>query len=105
MREIVWRAEDKGLACSLSGDKLLCNNMTFGAEHLKALPIGLRPDDLKTRTEGDKIGFMSEDSFLSNFFPCPVTVDDYTFLSSEHAIQYKKSIVCERVWEQRMQRS
>lgn len=96
MREIVRRAEDQGIACSMSGDKVICNNLSFGAEHLKALPVGIRPDDLKTRTEGDRVGFMSEESYLSNFFPCPVTVDGYTFASAEHAIQYKKSTVCKR---------
>lgn len=96
MREIVRRAEDQGITCSMNGDKLIYNNMSFGAEHLKALPVGIRPDDLKTRIEGDRVGFMSEESYLSNFYQCPVTVDDYTFPSAEHAIQYKKSIVCER---------
>lgn len=96
MREIVRRAEEKGIACTMNGDKLTCKNMTYGPEHLKALPIGIRPDDLKTRTEGNRIGFMSEESFLSNYYICPVTVDDYTFASAEHAIQYKKSLVCKR---------
>lgn len=94
MREIVRRAEEKGIPCTRNGDKLIYKNMTYGQAHLKALPIGIRPDDLKTRVEGNRIGFMSEDSYLSNYYKCPVTVDDYTFASAEHAIQYKKSLVC-----------
>lgn len=96
MREIVRRAEEKGIPCAMNGDKLICKNMTYGPAHLKALPIGIHPDDLKTRTEGNRIGFMSEDSYLSNFYKCPVTVNDYTFASAEHAIQYKRSLVCKR---------
>lgn len=96
MRDIVRRAGDIGIPCALSGDKILCNNITYDMQHLKALPVGIRPDDLKTRTEGMRIGFMSRDSYLSNFYPCPVTVDGCTFPSAEHAIQYKRSIVCGR---------
>lgn len=96
MREIVRRAEEKGIPCAMNGDKLICKNMSYGPEHLKALPVGKRPDDLKTRTEGNRIGFMSEESYLSNIYKCPVTVDEYTFTSAEHAIQYKRSLVCKR---------
>lgn len=51
---------------------------------------------MKTRVEGMCIGYMSEDSYLSNFYKCPVTMDGYTFPSAEHAIQYKRSIVGKR---------
>lgn len=96
MREIVRRAEEKGIPCAMNGDKIICNNMQYGQDHLMALPIGIRPEDLKTRTEGNRIGFMSEESYLSNFYSCYVTVDGYTFPTAEHAIQYKKSLVCGR---------
>lgn len=96
MREIVRRAEEKGIPCAINGDKIICNNRQYTQEHLKALPIGIRPEDLKTRVEGNRIGFMSEDSYLSNFYNCYVTVDGYTFSTAEHAIQYKKSLVCGR---------
>lgn len=96
MRDIVRRAGEIGIPCELSGDRISCNNVTYSMQHLKALPVGLRPDDLKTRTVGMRIGFMSQDSYLSNFYLCPVTVDGYTFSSAEHAIQYKRSIVCGR---------
>lgn len=96
MRDIVRRAGEVGIPCALSGDKITCNNITYDMHHLKALPVGLRPDDLKTRTVGMRIGFMSQESYLSNFYPCPVTVDGYTFPSAKHAIQYKRSIVCGR---------
>lgn len=33
---------------------------------------------------------------MSNFYNCYVTVDGYTFPTAEHAIQYKKSLVCGR---------
>lgn len=93
LRDIVRRASEMGVPCAINGEKLTCNNMTYGTEQLKALPKGLRPEDMKTRKEGKRIGFMSEESFLSNFYLCPVTVDGYTFSSAEHAIQYKRSIV------------
>lgn len=93
MRDIVRRASELGTPCAINGEKITCNNMTYNTEQLKALPKGLRPEDMKTRKEGKRIGFMSEDSFLSNYYLCPVTVDGYTFCSAEHAIQYKRSIV------------
>lgn len=96
MRDIVRRASELAIPCAINGDKLTCNNMNYGVDQFKALPIGLRPEDMKTRKEGKRIGFMSEDSFMSNFYLCPVTVDGYTFPSAEHAIQYKRSIVGRR---------
>lgn len=96
MRDIMRRANEKQIPCTMSGDKLTCNNITYDVQYLSALPVGLRPEDMKTRIEGSRVGFMSEESFLSSFFPCQVTIDGYTFPSAEHAIQYKRSIVCER---------
>lgn len=96
MRDIVRRANEKKIPCAMNGEKLTCNNITYDVQHLNALPIGLRPEDMKTRVEGNRVGFMSEESYLSSFHPCPVTVDGYTFPSSEHAIQYKRAKVCER---------
>lgn len=96
MRDIVRRAGELKIPCAINGDKLTCNNMSYGAEHFVALPAGIRPEDMKTRVEGKRIGYMSEESYLSNFFICPVTVDGYTFSSAEHAIQYKRSLVGKR---------
>lgn len=94
MRDIVRKASEKGIPCAINGDHLICNNKSYNMHQLKALPKGLKPEDMKTRTEGNRIGFMSEESYLSNFFPCQVTVDGYTFPSAEHAIQYKRSLAC-----------
>lgn len=98
MRDIVRRSSELGIPCAINGDKLTCNNniMSYSIDQFKALPPVLRPDDMKTRTEGMRVGYMSEDSYLSNFYLCPVTMDGYTFPSAEHAIQYKRSIVGHR---------
>lgn len=90
------RANEKNIPCVMNGDKLTCYNISYDFQHLSALPVGIRPEDMKTKVEGNQIGFMLKDSYLSRFFPCPVTIDGYSFTSAEHAIQYKQSIVCER---------
>lgn len=93
LRDIIRRATELGIPCAISCEKLTCSNLSYSTEQLKALPHGLRPEDMRKRKEGKRIGFMSEDFFLSNYYQCPVTMDGYTFSSAEHAFQYKRSIV------------
>lgn len=53
-------------------------------------------ENVRTRMIGDKLGFFSKYSYLSNFYPTQLDVNSQRFDSAEQAYQYTKSIICQR---------
>lgn len=60
------------------------------------LPLDLQLSNIKTRPIGGGIGFQSEYSYLSNFYPCPIKMHQSIFSCAEQAFFYHKAIICER---------
>lgn len=97
LREISRYAHYLGYrGCRASGSKLVINGKAFRYETLHLLPQELQLCNLKTRNVGDGIGFQGEDSYLSNFYPVTLTVEDQCFNCAEQAFQFFKARTCKR---------
>lgn len=97
MREIAKFALKNGYtSAKASGNKLVIEDKTYYEDELYLLPPDLQLANIKTRPIRGGIGFQSEYSYLSNFFPCSIRMHQNVFVSAEQAYQYHKSIICER---------
>lgn len=97
MREIVKYALNNGYSnMKVSGNKIQWNDKVFYEDELYLLPSELQLSNIKTRPVGGGIGFQSEHSYLSSFFPCTIRMHQSVFCSAEQAFQYHKAIICER---------
>lgn len=65
-------------------------------ETLYLLPRALQLCNVKTRLVGDGLGFQGEASFLSNFFPTTIRIEDEVFSCAEQAYQFFKTRTCKR---------
>lgn len=97
MREIARYATSIGYRDTrVTGDKLIFSGNTYLEDELHLLPKELQMANVRTRKIGDKIGFLSEYSYLSNFYAAQVEINGQCYDSSEQAYQYSKAILCNR---------
>lgn len=98
MREIARFAKGTGYNDAVvKGDKLYIQGKTYTDEELHLLPKNLKLENIiRTRKVGKGVGFISKHSYLSNFYPVPVTINGRNFISSEQAYQFSKAMACER---------
>lgn len=97
LREIAKFAHKAGYkGCKASGSKLLIEGKAYRYETLHLLPKDLHLCNIRTRPVGGGIGFQGEESYLSNFFPVTLTVEQYSFSSGEQAYQFFKARTCKR---------
>lgn len=97
LREIAKFAHQLGYAgCKASGSKLVVDGKAYRYDTLHLLPEELQLCNVKTRKIGDGLGFQSEKSFLSNFFPVTLTNEQQSFSSSEQAYNFFKARTCRR---------
>lgn len=80
----------------VKGDKIWVEGKMFTGNELHLLPVNLQPENISTRIVGNGIGFSGESSYLSNFYPCNVRMENKSFCSAEQAFQYTKCVICER---------
>lgn len=91
MRLVIKEAKTKGIPAKMAGSKLMVNNVTYDFHNLSCLPKDLQVSTIKTKECDGDIVFQSEHSWLSNFFPSPVTLQGIEFHSAEQAFQYAKA--------------
>lgn len=97
MREIAKYAVSIGYRDTrVTGDKLWFGGKSYTEDELYLLPKALQMENVRTRKIGDKIGFLSKYSYLSNFYPVSVEVNGQRYNSSEQAYQHSKAIICDR---------
>lgn len=97
MREIASYAKKIGFEdAKVSGQKLFVGGKSYSEDELFLLPERIRLENIKTRPIGEGIGFQSKYSYLSNFYPCKIVINNMSFTSAEQAFYYYKAIVGER---------
>lgn len=97
MREIAKYALKIGYKHAKAvGNKLQIEDKVFYEDELYLLPADLHMSNIKTQPVGGGIGFQSEHSYMSNFYPCPIKMHLSTFSSAEQAFFYHKAIICEK---------
>ena len=75
----------------LIGDKLLLNGRQYSSTDINKLPDDLKPDQLCTPTNGDKVAFFTLNSKLSNHYRCSFTVNGLNFKSVEQYFMFCKA--------------
>lgn len=97
MREIARYAVSIGYRdIRVTGDKLIFSGNSYQEDELHLLPKEIQMANVRTRKIGDKIGFLSEYSYLSNFYAAQVEINGQCYDSSEQAYQYMKAVLCDR---------
>lgn len=91
MRLVIKEAKIKGIPAKMTGSKMMVNNITYDFHNLHCLPKDLRVESIKTKEHDGDLVFQSEHSWLSNFFPTPISLQGINFHSAEHAFQYAKA--------------
>lgn len=86
----------RGYQERVSGDKLIVDGIVYLEDELHLLPKDISMESIHTRLIGLGIGFFSPYSFLSNMHPAKVVINGQNFLTSEHAYQYSKAVMCGR---------
>lgn len=97
LREICKYAHSIGYkGCKTSGGKLVINGRSYRYDTIHLLPQELQMCNIKTRLVGDGLGFQGEESYLSNFYPATLTIEQMSFSSAEQAYQYFKARASKR---------
>lgn len=97
LREISKFANKIGYKnCKATGSKLVIDGKTYRYETLHLLPQELQMCNVKTRYVGEGLGFQGEESFLSNFYPVTIEMEQLSFSSAEQAYQFFKTRTCKR---------
>lgn len=95
-RDVATLAKQQGI----EGVRVHGDGVVIGSHKYKHCDLDLLPEELsvgkaKTREEEEDVYFQSEDSFLSNFFPCKITdPDGSVYNCAEQAYQHKKAVAC-----------
>ena len=75
----------------VAGDTLYINNEMYKYEDIDILPAKFSLASARTpRVTGNVVGFTSEHSPLSNFFPCNIQIQGQNWISIEQYFQYMK---------------
>lgn len=97
MREIAKYALKIGYSnAKATGNKLQIDDKIYYEDELYLLPNDLHMSNIKTRPIGGGIGFQSEYSYMSNFYPCQIKMHQSVFSSAEQAYFFHKAIICEK---------
>lgn len=91
-RTVVRLAKAKKIPASIGNNKVTVNNITYSHKNLDCLPDGLRLEDAMTTKVKGGYAFSSEDSWLSNFFPCVIDINGIKFSSAEQTYQYARAM-------------
>lgn len=75
----------------LIGDRLLLDGRQYSVNDINKLPDDLRPENLCTLTNSDKIAFFTLNSKLSNHYSCNLTVNGMNFCSVEQYFMFCKA--------------
>jgi ribA/ribD-fused uncharacterized protein len=92
---IFKRAGQLKKKCSLSGDKLVIDSVTYTVKNLNALPPDLNPAEIATKRSEDATAFFTEVTPLSNFFRCDIKIENCNYHSVEQYLQLQKAIFAE----------
>lgn len=90
-RTVVKLAKSQKIPASSTNTKVTVNNITYSHRNLDCLPEGCRLEDARTIKVKGGYAFQSEYSWLSNFFPCTIEIEDQRFTSAEQAYQFTKA--------------
>lgn len=97
LREIAKFAHQQGYkGCKATGSKLVIEGRVYRYHTLHLLPRALQLCNVKTRLVGDGLGFQGEASFLSNFYPATIRIEENVFSCAEQAYQFFKVRTCKR---------
>lgn len=91
-RTVMRLAKSKNIPASIGNNKVTVNSITYSHKNLDCLPEGLRLEDAMTTKVQGGYAFSSEDSWLSNFYPCVIDISGIKFPSAEHTYQYTRAI-------------
>ena len=76
----------------MEGDKLVIDGKCYSMYNLSSLPQDIPAYLTTEKSNNTHVAFQGELSPYSNFHPCRFTVNEQQFQSSEHWIQYQKSL-------------
>lgn len=95
-RDVATLAKQQGVDnVRVHGDGVVIDGRKYKHCDLDLLPEELSVDKAKTRVESEDVYFQSENSFLSNFFPCKIIDPDGSIYNcAEQAYQHKKAVAC-----------
>ena len=82
---------ERKFAAKIKDDSLILNGKIYTLENLHLLPEELRPENVFTRTQGDKVAFFSKFSPLSNHYSAPIQIEGLKFSCSEHYFMLAKA--------------
>ena len=88
---IMKRARETGKKAYLSGEKLVIDGTTYTKKTLHRLPKELDPAQIVTKHFPNVVAFFSSSSPLSNFYPCPLIIDNMQYDHVEQFYQMQKA--------------
>ena len=93
---IMKKARETGKRAYVSGVKLVVDGTTYTKKTLHRLPHELDPAQISTRHFPKVVAFFSSSSPLSNFYPCPLIIDDMQYDHVEQYYQMQKALFARR---------
>ncbi len=85
-------AKRLGKKTKLIADRLTIDGVSYTVETLSSLPENLKPENISTVRTNKFVLFYSIASPYSNFHPCTIRADGYTYNCSEQMYQHKKAL-------------
>lgn len=81
-------AKSQNIPVSYQNSKITVNNLTYSHRNIDCLPVGLRLEDAKVIGVKGGIAFHCAHAWMSNFYPCDISIQGKSFCSAEQAFQY-----------------
>lgn len=94
LKSIASRAENGDYTVRMAGNRIYIDGVAYGYDDLDIVPVELRRGIPQMKRVGKGIAFRGKECFLSNFYPCDLTIDNVRYSSVEQYYQHIKCASC-----------
>lgn len=95
LKSVATTAQETDHNVKIAGNRIYVNGKPYGYEEMDILPPELRRGLPQTKKTKEGLAFRGKECYLSNFYPCEITIDGELYVSVEQFYQHIKCQSCE----------
>lgn len=94
LKSIASKVQNGDYIIRMAGNRIFINGIPYGQDDMDILPDELKRAIPQMKNVKNGIAFHGKESYLSNFFPCEIRIDDEVYSSVEQYFQSQKCDIC-----------
>lgn len=95
LKVIAEGGKSLGHDTKITGNRIIIDSETYQPDEIGAVSPTIMHAAKRERMLENGIAFRGDRSIFSNFFPCPITIDDMEYSSVEQFFQQQKALQCD----------